>query len=58
MIQMTPRFDSPEQPVPVIAAPRPDRYEGIALGVECAWPVHALSAFQDVQPWTSSGDSA
>lgn len=56
MIQQSPRSDSPAPLVPGTAPSSPDRYHGIALGVECAWPVQVLSG-PDLQPWASSGDS-
>jgi hypothetical protein len=56
VIKPSSRSDHPEQPVPGKAPSSPDRYNGIALGVECAWPARAFSGLADLQSWTSSGD--
>ncbi len=54
MVQPSPRSDAAEQLVPGKAPSSPDRYAGVALGVECAWPSLFSPA---VQPWINAGDS-
>jgi len=54
MIQPSPRADGAEQLVSSKAASNADPYDGIALGVECAWP----SLFSPVMaPWINAADS-
>ena len=39
-----------QRTVPGKAPSSPDRYHGVALGVECAWPMYAFSGLLYMQP--------
>ena len=53
MILPSPHPDAAEQLAPGKAASSRDRYDGIALGVECAWP---SLFFPAVLPWINAAD--